>query len=400
MIRIISKGLIVLFAVLLALLSAEIYLRTAYPQSTIDNVLSFYNYSCYQALPYYFIGLKPNSNCTFASNDESFEPFTVRVNSLGLRGDEVLTTKPENKTRILFVGDSYTFGLGVKEENTFSSVVKKLLNQKIKDKGFETLNAGVPATGPGYDYLFIKNTGLSLKPDVIIVGFYMQNDIPDMISHHWNKDKYGLPTKIVSKSVHVEQGKLLPINTPLKYSVPILKHSHLFSLLTDLLPTEYTDPTIRNDEATKQDLIITPETCLYKYNCHTLDELKKDTKKVYLEMKKLADKNNIKFIVVHIPAPYQITPKSNLFTFNIPIPLLPKEKNYPYDEFNSFFKKNNIDYIDPRKELREYKEDLYYLRDNHFNAAGHKAIAKIISDNLIEYFNPTASASTSAKKIN
>ena len=132
MIRIVLRLCLILLAIFTSIILGELYLRFNHPQSTIDNVRSFYDYRCYQALPYYFIGLKPNSNCTFKSNDNAFEPYTVRVNQFGLRGSQISEVKPKDTKRILFVGDSFTFGLGVKEQDIFTKVVERNLNQNME----------------------------------------------------------------------------------------------------------------------------------------------------------------------------------------------------------------------------------------------------------------------------
>src|SRR5262245_7988462 len=45
---------------------------------------------------------------------------TFQINSLGLRGPETSANKAEGTFRILCLGDSFTFGAGVREEDTFA----------------------------------------------------------------------------------------------------------------------------------------------------------------------------------------------------------------------------------------------------------------------------------------
>ena len=52
----------------------------------------------------------------------------VRTNSLGYRGDEIATPKPPGAFRILGLGDSVTWGVGVREEKTYLRVLENALN--------------------------------------------------------------------------------------------------------------------------------------------------------------------------------------------------------------------------------------------------------------------------------
>lgn len=63
----------------------------------------------------------------------------VRINALGLRGDEVSLPKPPGRRRVVCFGDSITFGYGVGDQQTYAF----LLGRELSGRGVETLNAGV-----------------------------------------------------------------------------------------------------------------------------------------------------------------------------------------------------------------------------------------------------------------
>src|SRR5262245_14158083 len=54
---------------------------------------------------------------------------TVTINQQGLRGPEVTVAKPPGTFRVLGLGDSFAFGLGVREEDTFLRRLEADLNQ-------------------------------------------------------------------------------------------------------------------------------------------------------------------------------------------------------------------------------------------------------------------------------
>ncbi|MEZ4768166.1 MAG: SGNH/GDSL hydrolase family protein [Caldilineales bacterium] len=102
----------------------------------------------------------------------------IRTNSLGLRSPEVERTKPAGTTRILVLGDSVAFGWGVRSEDTFASQLASLLATVYPDRRFEVINAGVSGYGTWQELQWLKQTGVDLQPDVVIVQAHL-NDAAD-----------------------------------------------------------------------------------------------------------------------------------------------------------------------------------------------------------------------------
>ena len=73
----------------------------------------------------------------------------VRFNSLGLRGPE-LTAVPAGGVRVLALGDSWTSGLEVAENETYSAVASGLLAQRL-GVPVQVINAGVRGYGTDPD---------------------------------------------------------------------------------------------------------------------------------------------------------------------------------------------------------------------------------------------------------
>ena len=67
------------------------------------------------------------------------------TNSSGFRGKEFSFSKPKDTFRIAFIGDSFTFGEGVRLEDTYVEKVSAILSEKFKNPGpkFESYNFGV-----------------------------------------------------------------------------------------------------------------------------------------------------------------------------------------------------------------------------------------------------------------
>jgi len=105
------------------------------------------------------------------------QPLTI--NSRGLRGPEYPFEKPAGTRRILVLGDSYTWGYGVADEELFT----KLLEEKLVADGraFEVLNCGVSGWGTDQEYLFFREEGTRYSPDVVVLTFFF-NDLSEVVA--------------------------------------------------------------------------------------------------------------------------------------------------------------------------------------------------------------------------
>ena len=96
----------------------------------------------------------------------------IRINRLGLRGDEV-KSKQEGMKRILFLGSSITLGWGVAENETLTERLEDMFNSE--GKHIEILNAGV---GNYNSVRYVEQflTRLThLEPNVIVVQYFVND---------------------------------------------------------------------------------------------------------------------------------------------------------------------------------------------------------------------------------
>ena len=97
----------------------------------------------------------------------------MTVNPMGLRGPEVSAEKTAGTLRVIGLGDSFTFGVGVRDEHTFLRRLEGRLNQY---QLVEVLNAGTQGYNTRDQQITLENRWLELKPDLVLVVFYL-NDI-------------------------------------------------------------------------------------------------------------------------------------------------------------------------------------------------------------------------------
>ena len=103
--------------------------------------------------------------------------FTYSNNSLGLRGAKEYQFERHTEHRLLFLGDSFTYGLGVNDDQTFPYLTEKhLISEKIP---VEAINAGNPGRGTDYALKFFQVLGSKFKPDLTVFSFLGKNFVDD-----------------------------------------------------------------------------------------------------------------------------------------------------------------------------------------------------------------------------
>jgi len=94
-----------------------------------------------------------------------FSDLSYRINSAGIRGDEIDHIKVGQ--RILALGNSCTFGWGVPIENCWTTLLERNLRLGLHDSSLEVLNAGIP----GYTSFQGKTYFQKLQPDIVLIMF-------------------------------------------------------------------------------------------------------------------------------------------------------------------------------------------------------------------------------------
>jgi lysophospholipase L1-like esterase len=102
--------------------------------------------------------------------------YTFSHNSLGLRGSKEYSLQKNTEHRLLFLGDSFTYGFGVSDDQTFAYLTeKRLLNDRLS---VEVINSGNSGRGTDYELKFYQVVGYKFNPDLVILCF-CANDFID-----------------------------------------------------------------------------------------------------------------------------------------------------------------------------------------------------------------------------
>lgn len=94
----------------------------------------------------------------------------VANNSLGFREREIITPKPHGTYRIMVLGDSMTWGVGVPVSDRYSNLLENLLNQNGPSPRFEVLNFATQAANTTDELSTLKKYIAQVDPDQIVIG--------------------------------------------------------------------------------------------------------------------------------------------------------------------------------------------------------------------------------------
>ena len=103
---------------------------------------------------------------------------TVRMNGLGLRGPEIRVDGDDGAARVLVIGDSFPWGFGVGDDETFPAVLESQLAGR---RGGDVVvgNAGAPGRGTVDQIAIAVDYRATFRPDVVVSCVNLGNDFQD-----------------------------------------------------------------------------------------------------------------------------------------------------------------------------------------------------------------------------
>ncbi|MEJ2671460.1 MAG: GDSL-type esterase/lipase family protein [Deltaproteobacteria bacterium] len=129
--------------------------------------------------------------------------FTYSNNSLGWRGSREYPIAKQTRYRLLFLGDSFTYGTGVDDDQTFAAQVEKILT--ADRVSVEVMNAGDPGKGTDYALKLFDTVGRKFHSDLTILCFFCNDFQDNARAEYYNIDKRG---ELHPKAINCNQGAL------------------------------------------------------------------------------------------------------------------------------------------------------------------------------------------------
>lgn len=268
--------------------------------------------------------------------------YRAHTNSMGLRERELSLGKDDKIYKLLFLGDSITFGIGVEADNTFVRILENLLNMHPQAKSFATINAGVCGAFTFEEINLLKKVGIKYHPDVVVLNFYL-NDI------------------VVGSPEDTKENKDEWEKTYFKYKVSmpfksfLANHSEFYKFLRE---------TYRN-LLLEMNLIKVPSTYCGEWGSSMEDNYYEKFGEYIREIKELGDKEGFKLVIVFFPNYFQVSGES---LDNVPqkrLSVIAQSESIPFFDLLPVFKAKR-------------KARTFYLDCAHLAPKGHQFVAENI----------------------
>ena len=115
-----------------------------------------------------------------ADVEDTYWGARVKINSHGMRGPERGPAKPAGVRRVLVLGDSVVFGLGLEDDaETLPAALEQELAERT-GRAVQCLDAAVCGWSPWQQQRFLEREGERWQPDLVLLGFVL-NDVTERL---------------------------------------------------------------------------------------------------------------------------------------------------------------------------------------------------------------------------
>ena len=93
----------------------------------------------------------------------------------------------------MLLGDSFTFGWGVEQEESFGALVERRLTERLGP--VEVVSAAVPGWSTDQHYIYLRTRGLDSRPDLVLLAT-SENDLTELSLNRLTLDADRLPIRV------------------------------------------------------------------------------------------------------------------------------------------------------------------------------------------------------------
>ena len=368
-----ASAALLLTSLLVSLVAAEIVVRIVRPQAQL--VIS--PGGLYVADPPVRYRLAPGYEGRIYNRAEFSN--AVRINRVGLRGPE-LESERDDTVRVLAIGDSFPFGVGVEGSEAFVAVLADLLTDDFRPA--VGLNAGVPGFGIQDAQSWLARHGVKLDPDVVVMAIFVGNDLADA-----SPDREG---------VNIVDGLLVPKESKGGFRAWLHRHSHLYVLLKGMLDSPAFRPWRAKLGLCEPWVVRTlrEEFAVYRRQPDAAFTAARNVADRALEeFARLAKDSGFEPLALLIPGDIQVEEERWLASLaNLGLDPAEYDPEVPTRVFAELLRKHSIPSVDLTAPIRtriEQGERLYFEHDRHWLPAGHRLAAEELIHSLSETDRPS-----------
>jgi hypothetical protein len=151
-----------------------------------------------------------------------------RTNRRGFRWPEWADAPAAGTSRVLVMGDSFTFANAVETEQAFPAVADAALRARGP---WEVINAGVSAWGPENALAYLETEGAPIRASCLVYAFYEGNDVMDAHVRPLYELKGGALTHLpLTKGPPTRSERVREVMHAIPVYDGLLAHSQLFNL--------------------------------------------------------------------------------------------------------------------------------------------------------------------------
>tara|TARA_B110000444_G_scaffold247965_1_gene271259 strand:- start:456 stop:1619 length:1164 start_codon:yes stop_codon:yes gene_type:complete len=305
------------------------------------------------------------------------------INSRGLRDNEIAYEKPSDTFRILGLGDSFTFGFHVEQEETFLHQLELLLNQQdvlastLGLERFQTINMGVGGHGMVAAQHMLQQEGLKYSPDMILTAVFVGNDVGESLAEFDRRESLAGASSQNGEAIswiYDSEGK--PLSWRVLKFLGANLHSYVFlTTRLNMLMVRYK---------------------MVKVNEATIDILRKQQgeampagwlrlQEALLAIQTTSRTLGLQNLVLIIPLRHQVDEEEwQTLSEAYQLDTESFSLDQPQQILGEFLQQQNIDYIDLLPLFRTSEQNAYYAKDPHFNALGHRITAEALNQYLLQ----------------
>ena len=319
------------------------------------------------------------------------------TNKFGFNDNDYPLQKTPGIYRILVVGDSFGWAGG--REGNYTAILERQLENHYGYHRIDVINAGYLMTQTAEQLVMLKKYGLQYHPDLVILGFFVGNDFID-----------GNPNRkrIVVNDLYIDIDKRrehIILGYPIVFQSRLLLYvKQKYKIFTELRKAERVKPSGSLSQEERGPLsdgtfLDLERARLEFFNINSARKGRFQKNINYIlqsiaEMDGLLKSRNIKFIVAIYPDVFQINKNLLKVIFErFRLRMEDYDLDLAQNILKSFLQSKDISYIDLTDRFRSegQENDLYVLRDSHWNRLGNQLAANILFESLVKRLDNVSS---------